>query len=91
MSTYGTVEPTMPSPARRDSGLVARRGALGAVARFWERTFAPDYIGLVLLIIGYFMVRSVYMQCVRSLTTASTDIYYIDCDICRAFSSHVHA
>jgi hypothetical protein len=91
MSTYGTVEPTMPSQARRDSGLVASRGALGAVARFWQRTFAPDYIGLVLLIIGYFMVRSVYVQCVQSLTTASTDIYYIDCDICRAFSSHVHA
>jgi diacylglycerol diphosphate phosphatase / phosphatidate phosphatase len=56
MSTYGTVEPTMPSPARPDSGLVATRGTFGAVARFWQRTFAPDYVGLVVLIISYSMV-----------------------------------
>jgi diacylglycerol diphosphate phosphatase / phosphatidate phosphatase len=56
MSIYGTVESTMPSPTRIDSGLVASRGALGAVARFWQRTYAPDYLGLVVLIIGYFMV-----------------------------------
>ncbi len=56
MSTYGSVEPTMPSPARRDSGLVANRGALSAVARFGQRTYALDYVGLLALITGYFMV-----------------------------------
>jgi hypothetical protein len=58
MASYGSTQTmTRPQPAHRESGLAAKPGTLGAVARFWQSTYAPDYVSLVLLTTAYFMVR----------------------------------
>jgi diacylglycerol diphosphate phosphatase / phosphatidate phosphatase len=48
-------ETDMPLP-RRDTGLAARRGLVGSIARFWSRTYAPDYVALVFLTTAYIVV-----------------------------------
>lgn len=35
----------------------ARPGFFGSVARFWERIYAPDYVGLMLLIAAYLLIQ----------------------------------
>jgi len=37
-------------------GLPARTGWIGSVARFWEKTYAPDYVGLALLLSAYILL-----------------------------------
>ncbi|KAI9755863.1 MAG: hypothetical protein M1815_004524 [Lichina confinis] len=27
------------------------------IARFWRRSYAPDYVGIVIILIGYLLVR----------------------------------
>lgn len=36
--------------------LTQKQGALGAIARFWQRSYAPDYLGIVLLEVAYELV-----------------------------------
>lgn len=36
--------------------LTSQPGALGAAARFWQRSYAPDYLGIVLLEVAYELV-----------------------------------
>jgi diacylglycerol diphosphate phosphatase/phosphatidate phosphatase len=49
----------MPSrPSRQDGGLTAKRGFLGSITRFWQRTYAPDYVGLSALLVAYILVIS---------------------------------
>jgi hypothetical protein len=79
----------MPSPpARIETGLDASRGALGAIARFWRRTYAPDYVGLVILIVGYSMVCLPIWSISRK---PSPDMRTIGYDFHGAIPSHVHA
>lgn len=37
-------------------GLAARTGWIGSLARFWEKTYAPDYVGFALLLTAYFLI-----------------------------------
>jgi diacylglycerol diphosphate phosphatase/phosphatidate phosphatase len=41
-----------------NTGLVARQDWIGSIARFWQRTYAPDYVGLTFLLASYIFVRS---------------------------------
>lgn len=36
-------------------GLVAREDWIGSVARFWQRTYAPDYVGVTILAVAYIL------------------------------------
>lgn len=38
------------------NGLTSKPGVVGAVARFWQKTYAPDYVGLAALIAAYIVV-----------------------------------
>ena len=69
---------------------VASRGALGAVARFWQRTYAPDYIGLVLLIVWLLYGMTIIYTNALVSSKVSTDNRRTDYDIHGAISSHVH-
>jgi len=42
---------------RSNGGLAARTGFVGSIARFWEKTYAPDYVGLALLLTAYILVQ----------------------------------
>lgn len=42
---------------RQQTSWMQRPGMVGAVARFWNRSYAPDYLGLALLITAYALVR----------------------------------
>lgn len=55
------------SKARRSSGLSQRPGLEGSVARFWQRSYAADYVGFALLITAYMFVRS--LSLLRSMPT----------------------
>ncbi|KAL2133835.1 hypothetical protein VTI74DRAFT_1558 [Chaetomium olivicolor] len=44
-------------PSRANSGLAYQGGILGSFSRFWDRTYASDYIGLVLLLTGYLLIQ----------------------------------
>ncbi|PMD15788.1 acid phosphatase/Vanadium-dependent haloperoxidase [Hyaloscypha hepaticicola] len=37
-----------------DRGLATRTGWIGSIARFWQKTYAADYLGVALLMAGYF-------------------------------------
>lgn len=49
--------PHQASPAK--GGFSQRRGFVGAVARFWCRSYAPDYVGLFVLVVGWFSVGNI--------------------------------
>ena len=53
---------TMPSRAPRQDhgGVTSRSGIVGAVARFWQRTYAPDYVGFAMLLTAYLLVSFTY-------------------------------
>lgn len=40
------------------AALQDKPGLLGATTRFWQRSYAADYVGYVLLQLAYFAVRS---------------------------------
>ncbi|KAF2750096.1 PAP2-domain-containing protein [Sporormia fimetaria CBS 119925] len=45
--------PNHATGTQRRNSLLQAPGFLGAVARFWQRSYASDYVGLVMLIAGY--------------------------------------
>jgi len=48
----------MPRPSRSpDGGLAAQTGWIGSIARFWQKTYAPDYLGFALLLTAYFSIQ----------------------------------
>ncbi|KAG0645806.1 putative diacylglycerol pyrophosphate phosphatase 1 [Hyphodiscus hymeniophilus] len=40
-----------------NGGLTSRTGWIGSVARFWEKTYAPDYVGFAALITAYMLIQ----------------------------------
>ncbi|KAK6602151.1 pap2 domain protein [Botrytis cinerea] len=42
---------------RNTGGLTSKPGWIGAVARFWEKSYAPDYVGFVLLLTAYVLIE----------------------------------
>ncbi len=97
MSPYGTTAETSqttmpprvpPLQTRRDSGLAANSGVLGSVARFWQRTYAPDYVGLLFLSIAYFAV-CVCEWNTAPVTTAANEYGSLASYIRKPLSSHV--
>ncbi|KFZ12975.1 hypothetical protein V502_06835 [Pseudogymnoascus sp. VKM F-4520 (FW-2644)] len=40
-----------------NGGLTSKPGVVGAVARFWQKTYAPDYVGLAALIAAYVVLE----------------------------------
>ncbi|KFY11372.1 hypothetical protein V492_04500 [Pseudogymnoascus sp. VKM F-4246] len=42
---------------RAATGLTSKPGFIGAVARFWQKTYAPDYVGLAVLIAAYIVLE----------------------------------
>ncbi|KAH8792370.1 phosphatidic acid phosphatase type 2/haloperoxidase [Hyaloscypha sp. PMI_1271] len=40
-----------------DGSLAARTGWVGSLARFWQKTYAPDYLGFALLMAAYFSIQ----------------------------------
>jgi len=47
------MSPPSRSPA---GGLAARTGWIGSIARFWQKTYAPDYVGFTLLLTAYLLI-----------------------------------
>jgi hypothetical protein len=39
------------------SSWVQQPGIIGAIGRFWQRSYVPDYLGFVLLVTAYTLVR----------------------------------
>lgn len=37
-------------------GLVNREDWIGSIARFWQRSYMPDYVGLTVLVVAYIVV-----------------------------------
>jgi len=47
----------MPTSTQSPQGrLATQTGWLGSVARFWQKTYAPDYVGFSILLLGYIMI-----------------------------------
>lgn len=70
-----TLNGKMPSPPRRNSsGLAAKRGFVGSVARFWQKTYAPDYVGLTILVVAYILVLIAFSIIVQSWLTSSSQL-----------------
>ncbi|KAF2128644.1 PAP2-domain-containing protein [Dothidotthia symphoricarpi CBS 119687] len=44
-------------PKRSANDLLQSPGFLGAAARFWQRSYASDYVGLAILITGYIWIQ----------------------------------
>ncbi|PVH95000.1 PAP2-domain-containing protein [Periconia macrospinosa] len=46
------------APSRRRSNeLLQSQGFIGAVARFWQRSYASDYVGLAMLVAGWTVIQ----------------------------------
>ncbi|KAI9803581.1 MAG: hypothetical protein M1825_001924 [Sarcosagium campestre] len=37
--------------------LVRRAGIVGSIARFWQRSYAADYVGLLIILVGYVLMK----------------------------------
>lgn len=44
-------------PQRAQSDLLQQPGIGGAIARFWSRSYAPDYVGLIVLESAYLFIQ----------------------------------
>jgi diacylglycerol diphosphate phosphatase / phosphatidate phosphatase len=42
---------------RQKSSWIQQPGVIGAIGRFWERSYAPDYLGFALLLTVYILVK----------------------------------
>lgn len=49
--------------------LTQQQGVLGAIARFWQRSYAPDYVGIVLLELAYELVGWISLELWKWLLT----------------------
>ncbi|KAL2161844.1 hypothetical protein VTH06DRAFT_7628 [Thermothelomyces fergusii] len=45
------------APPRATSGIAPSGGIAGSLSRFWQRTYASDHIGFVLLLTGYLLIQ----------------------------------
>ncbi|KAL2187701.1 acid phosphatase/Vanadium-dependent haloperoxidase [Thermothelomyces heterothallicus CBS 203.75] len=45
------------APPRPTSGVDPSGGIVGSFSRFWQRTYASDHIGFVLLLVGYLLLQ----------------------------------
>ncbi|RDW75459.1 hypothetical protein BP6252_06601 [Coleophoma cylindrospora] len=61
------------SPA---GSLAARKGWVGSVARFWEKTYAPDYVGFALLLTAYLLTQFLIEPFHRMFTLNNINIQY---------------
>lgn len=46
----------LPHRPSKGQGLWQQSGVMGALVRFWHRSYAPDYIGFLLLETAYILV-----------------------------------
>ncbi|KAL3421647.1 pap2 domain protein [Phlyctema vagabunda] len=60
----------------RSPGLAAQQGWIGSVARFWEKTYAPDYVGFAFLLVAYFLVQLLLTPFHRMFTLNNINIQY---------------
>lgn len=68
---------------RQSSSWMQQPGILGAIGRFWQRSYAPDYLGFALLVTAHVLVRKRMDEKVHLLT------YCIDGLLLRTIPSHV--
>ncbi|KAH8684505.1 phosphatidic acid phosphatase type 2/haloperoxidase [Tricladium varicosporioides] len=61
------------SPSR---GLASQTGWIGSVARFWEKTYAPDYVGLLLLATAYVVIEFLMEPFHRLFFLSNINIQY---------------
>ncbi|KAF4631138.1 hypothetical protein G7Y89_g6994 [Cudoniella acicularis] len=61
------------SPAQ---GLAGQTGWIGSVARFWEKTYAPDYVGLVLLATAYLVIEFIMEPFHRLFFISNINLQY---------------
>jgi len=65
-----------PNGRSSNGGLAAQTGWIGSVARFWEKTYAPDYVGFVLLLAAYFLVQFLIEPFHRLFFLSNINIQY---------------
>merc|ERR1712093_845618 len=63
------------SPSR-SLGLAAQTGWIGAVARFWEKTYAADYLGFALLLTAYILLVTFVEPFHRMFFISNINIQY---------------
>ncbi|KAF1361999.1 acid phosphatase/Vanadium-dependent haloperoxidase [Lizonia empirigonia] len=49
------------SPRRSANDVLNQTGFLGAAARFWQRSYASDYVGLAILVSGYIVLQMQFL------------------------------
>ncbi|KAE8445082.1 hypothetical protein EG329_013797 [Mollisiaceae sp. DMI_Dod_QoI] len=57
-------------------GLAARTGWIGSIARFWEKTYAADYVGLALLLTAYLLLQFLVEPFHRMFFISNINIQY---------------
>lgn len=75
-----------PSP-RKSTAFSNKPGFIGAIARFWARTYAADYIALGLVATGFILVSGEAFVCIGAWDFRLT--CRLDPTICDAVSSNV--
>lgn len=85
MPNYGSV-----NQGRYASSWTQSPGWIGAVARFWQRSYAPEYLGLAMLIAVYIVVSHgsytlLHMYCHSSCRGLTLPARYL----CPAVPPHV--
>ncbi|KAH8587128.1 phosphatidic acid phosphatase type 2/haloperoxidase [Bisporella sp. PMI_857] len=57
-------------------GLAAQTGWIGSLARFWEKTYAPDYVGFLLLVAAYILIVSFVTPFHRMFFISNINLQY---------------
>ncbi|KAJ4303167.1 hypothetical protein N0V90_002060 [Kalmusia sp. IMI 367209] len=75
----------MPTPAnsstRRNASLAQSPGFVGAAARFWQRSYASDYVGLAILIAGWIVIQLLGEPFHRMFSLDNLSIQYPHADV----------
>ncbi|KFY47098.1 hypothetical protein V495_02101 [Pseudogymnoascus sp. VKM F-4514 (FW-929)] len=61
---------------RATNGLTSKPGVIGAVARFWQKTYAPDYVGVAVLVAAYIVLEFKTTPFHRLFDLGNIDIAY---------------
>ncbi|KFX99336.1 hypothetical protein O988_03925 [Pseudogymnoascus sp. VKM F-3808] len=66
---------------RATNGLTSKPGVIGAVARFWQKTYAPDYVGVAVLVAAYIVLEFKTTPFHRLFDLGNIDIAYPHAEI----------
>ncbi|SLM39805.1 pap2 domain protein [Lasallia pustulata] len=66
---------------RRNGGMMKQQGFMGSVSRFWQRSYAADYVGFAMLLVAYLLMELLMEPFHRMFSLDNIALQYPHADI----------